>query len=76
MTTKITLSVNSYFVAVWNLDGPEKEVERIVPWKEWITTPVEGRPLHVTIVSAKDELDAFRCAQRGDDIFRDNKGAN
>lgn len=61
-----------YFVAVWDPDGPEQGVRCVIPWKEWARIPIGDRPFHVTVVKGKDELDAFRRAERGEDVFRGN----
>lgn len=55
------------FVVVWDVSGEEPTVASVTRWDEWLRIPIEERPQYTTMVAAKDELDAYARAQRGED---------
>lgn len=65
------------FVAVWAESGVEGELEvvRVVEWYNWLTIPPVERPLHTTMVRARDELEAYLHASSGVEWYN-QEGAN
>lgn len=60
------------YVVVWE----DQQPARVFEWHNWLRIPPHERPWDTTMVKAKDELDAFARAARGEDYFADYKGAN
>lgn len=56
-----------FFVVVWDSTAAEPVITQVRRWDEWIRIPIEERSLFTTMVPAKDELDAYARAMRGDD---------
>lgn len=63
-----------FFVVVWDMSGEEPTVTQVTRWDDWIRIPIEERSLFTSTLKAKDELDAYVRAQRGDSWI--NEGAN
>jgi len=60
------------YVVVWEDDQPA----RVFDWISWLHIPIPERSFDTTMVKAKDELDAYARAARGEDYFGDfMKGA-
>lgn len=55
-----------FFVVVWDMSAEEHTVTQVTRWDDWIRIPIEARPFNTTMVRAKDELDAYARAQRGE----------
>lgn len=55
------------FVVVWDTSTEEPTVASVTRWEEWLRIPIDERPLCTTMVRAKDELDAYARATRGED---------
>lgn len=69
---------DGFFVVVWDASADEPTVIQVTRWDEWLRIPLEERPLFTTMVRAKDELDAYARATRGEawDETLIYKGAN
>ena len=57
---------DGYFVVVWDASADEPTVTQVTRWDEWVRIPIEARPFNTTMVRAKDELDAYASAMRGE----------
>lgn len=76
--------LDGMFVVVWDMSGEEPTVTQVTRWDDWIRIPIEERSLNITMLRAKDELDAYARATRGErwDNWTDSwdswtdKGAN
>lgn len=69
---------DGYFVVVWDTSTEEHTVAQVTRWDEWLRIPIMERPFNTTMVRAKDELDAYARATRGEaweEIGR-HRGAN
>lgn len=67
-----------FFVVVWDTGSDKPEVTQVTRWDDWIRINIDERPLCTTMVRAKDELDAYARATRGEswDETLIYKGAN
>ena len=65
---------DGYFVVVWDASADEPTVTHVTRWDEWVRIPIEERSLFTSMVKAKDELDAYTRAQRGESW--ENEGAS
>ena len=65
---------DGYYVVVWDASADGPTITSVIRWDNWIRIPIEERSLFTSMVKAKDELDAFAVAQRGDTWI--NEGAN
>ena len=65
---------DGYYVVVWDASTEEPTITSVTRWDDWLRIPLEERPLFTTMVKAKDELDAYARAQRGDTWI--NEGAS
>jgi hypothetical protein len=54
-----------WFVVLIENDQPVE----VFNWKDWVGRAIEERPENSYIVFAKDELDAFVRAQRGEHLY-------
>ena len=61
------------YVAVWdiNTDTDERMIDRLYEWYDWLQLPIEERPLTTTMVRARDELEAYRKALKGNEWYSD-----
>lgn len=57
---------DGYFVVVWDASTENPTVTSVSRWDEWVRIPFEERSLFTSMVRAKDELDAYARAQRGE----------
>lgn len=57
---------DGFFVVVWGTSGEEPTVTSVTRWEEWLRINIDERPLCTTMVRAKDELDAYARATRGE----------
>ena len=55
------------FVVVWDASADEPIVTQVTRWDDWLRIPIDERPHYTTMVVARDELDAYARAQRGED---------
>lgn len=62
------------FVVEWENTEHDPVVTKVTRWDEWLRIPIMERPFNTTMVRAKDELDAYARAQRGEDWI--NEGAS
>lgn len=69
---------DGFFVVVWDASADEPTVTQVTRWDEWVRIPFEERSLFTTMVRAKDELDAYARATRGESWEETGryKGAN
>ena len=69
---------DGYFVVVWDASADEPTVTHVTRWDEWVRIPIEERSLFTSMVKAKDELDAYARALRGErfDDYMHYEGAN
>lgn len=65
---------DGYFVVVWDASAAEPTVTQVTRWDEWVRIPIEERSLFTSMLKAKDELDAYTRAQRGESW--ENEGAS
>ncbi len=67
-----------FFVVVWDTGSDKPEVTQVTRWDDWIRINIDERPLCTTMVRAKDELDAYARATRGESWEENGryKGAN
>ena len=68
----VSMTGERLYVVEWEDHQPVLVVE----WIAWLEIPIPERPLDTTMVKAKDELDAFTRAQRGEDCLTKYEGAN
>ena len=53
-----------WFVVEW--DDALENIIRVWDWTSWLNLPVQSRPESSAMVIARDELDAFTRAMRGE----------
>ena len=64
-----------WFVVVWEYSNDTAmRITQVTRWDEWLRVPFFERPRDTTMVKARDELDAFVRAERGEKW--DNEGAS
>jgi hypothetical protein len=63
--------IAQHYVAVveYDYERQENRVASVRTWTEWITIPIEKRPLNTFVVKAKDEIEAFIKATKGETIY-------
>lgn len=57
---------DGFFVVVWDASADEPTVTQVTRWDEWVRINIAERSLFTTMVRAKDELDAYARATRGE----------
>jgi hypothetical protein len=60
-----------HYVAVvdYDYERQENRVASVQAWNDWIASPIEERPLNTVMVKAKDEIEAFIKATKGETVF-------
>ena len=57
-----------WFVVEWNEDCEGYPLKRVWDWDDWIQKPPLTRPENAAVVVAKDPLDAYLQALKGETI--------
>lgn len=69
LTVENTLTQHYIAVVEPDYEHQENRVSAVYSWIDWLQIPIRERPLNTVMVRAKDELEAFLKATKGDTVL-------